>query len=311
MQVSIIIVTYNTRQMTAECINRVFEKTQNVDFEIILVDNGSSDGSKEFFEKDSRIKYVYSEKNLGFGKANNLGYTYASGKYIFLLNSDTLLVNNAIYEMFHFMETADSSVGCCGGMLQNRDGSFQSGYFKHFPSLWFIFQEVLIEVCPLTTLINNPYRTVCDSNQMDRYPVDVSYICGAALFIRKDVVEKCGLFDPKFFMYYEETEMQFRYQKNGFKSVVIDTPKIIHFQGASSSKTDSSKKLKNQLKKFCINLKKLNVKLKSRFIYAKKTFSPLKFSILRLIHLILIPRALFSLNPWKDKKETIRIIFSL
>lgn len=308
MQVSIIIVTYNTRQMTAECIDSVFEKTQNIDFEIILVDNASSDGSKDFFEKDSRIKYVYSEENLGFGNANNLGYNYASGKYVFLLNSDTLLVNNAIYEMFRFMEYVDSSVGCCGGMLLNRDGSFQSGYFKHFPSLWFIFQELLIEVCPPTTLINNPYRKICRSNKNDHYPVDVSYICGAALFIRKNVVEKCGLFDPEFFMYYEETEMQFRYKKNGFKAVVIDSAKIIHFQGASSSKTDCPINFKNRIKKLHINLKKLNVKLKSRFLYAKKTFSPFKFVLLRLVHLILIPRALLSFNPWKDKMILLKII---
>ena len=89
MDVSIIIVNYNTCQMTKECIDSVFERTFGLDFEIILVDNGSTDGSKSQFEKDSRITYVYSEFNLGFGCANNLGYKFAKGDYVFLLNSDT------------------------------------------------------------------------------------------------------------------------------------------------------------------------------------------------------------------------------
>ena len=88
MDVSIIIVTYNTRQMTAECIDSVCQKTFGIDYEIILVDNASSDDSKAFFEKDERVKYIYSQENLGFGRANNLGAGVAQGKYLFLLNSD-------------------------------------------------------------------------------------------------------------------------------------------------------------------------------------------------------------------------------
>ena len=295
MNVSIIIVTYNTKQMTSNCIESIFEKTQNVDFEVILVDNGSTDGSKEFFENDVRIKYLYSKKNLGFGNANNLGYSVASGKYIFLLNSDTLLINNAIFQMFCFMEKADSSVGCCGGLLLNKDGSLQYGYHKHFPSLWFIFQEILVDVCPVIALVNNPYKKDRLLNKNDTYPLDVSYICGADLFIRRNLIEEYGLFDPEFFMYYEETELQHRYQNHGFKSIVIDSPKIIHLGGASFSKKFS--------------LKRLNIGLKSRYIYAKRFFSPLKLIAFRIIHLMLIPLVLLSFSPWKDKKDSLKIIF--
>lgn len=294
MKVSIIIVTYNTRQMTSECIDSIFEKTKGIDFEIILVDNASVDGSKEFFEKDSRIKYIYSEKNLGFGKANNLGYKIATGKYIFLLNSDTLLVNNALLEMFNYMENESTFVGCVGCVLQNKDGYAIHSYNKKFPNLWWIFQEILTYAIPKFSLIHDPYKKRELDTRNERFPLVVDQITGADMFIRRDVVETCGMFDPDFFMYYEETEMQFRFQKKGYKSIVIDSPKIIHLVGASSSKAFS--------------LKKFNMNLRSRYLYADKTFSPLKKIIFRIIHLMLIPRLVLSFNSLKEKKDSLKII---
>ena len=96
MDVSIIIVNYNTKQVTQSCINSIVEHSHGFSYEIILVDNHSTDGSYALFSNDARIKYVYNEKNVGFGQANNIGYQYSTGDFIFLLNSDTLLLNNAI-----------------------------------------------------------------------------------------------------------------------------------------------------------------------------------------------------------------------
>lgn len=294
MDVSVIIITYNTRQMTAECIESVFEKTKGLSYEIILVDNASNDGSKNVFENDSRIKYIYSETNLGFGNANNLGYTKASGKYILLLNSDTLLVNNAILDFFDYMEKSSSSVGCCGCVLQNRNGKIIHSYNKKFPNLWWIFQEICLYAVPKSRLFCNPYKKRDACIAEDVFPLVVDQITGADLFIRRDVIEKCGMFDPDFFMYYEETEMQYRFKKNGYISVIVDTPKIVHLVGASSSKGYS--------------LKKFNMNLKSRYLYAKKIFSPFRRVIFRIIHLMLVPRLLLSFNPWIEKKEAMKII---
>ena len=280
--------------MTSECIDSIFEKTKGVDFEVILVDNASVDGSKDFFERDSRIKYIYSEKNLGFGKANNLGYGVATGKYIFLLNSDTLLVNNALLEMFNYMENESASVGCVGCVLQNKEGATIHSYNKKFPNLWWIFQEILTYAIPKFSLIYNPYKKRDLDTDCERFPLVVDQITGADMFIRRETIERCGLFDPDFFMYYEETEMQFRFRGNGYKSVVIDSPKIIHLVGASSSKAFS--------------LKKFNMNLRSRYVYARKTFTPLKKIIFRVVHLMLIPRLMLSFNPWKEKKETLKIV---
>lgn len=296
MTVSIIIVTYNTRQMTAECINSIFEKTKGVDFEVVLIDNASSDGSKEFFEKDSRIKYVYSDENLGFGRGNNLGYKYAVGKYIFLLNSDTLLVNDAISEMYKFMENAPDDVGCCGCVLQNREGNRIHSYHLDFPTLGWMFKEV---VCYSFPKLYNPYKRDERRALQNAYPLEVKQITGADLFIRREVIEKCGMFDPDFFMYYEETEMQYRFFTRGYTSLVIDSPKIIHLVGASSQ---SRGKRKNFLKKY-------NRVLRGRYTYARKVFSKNEYLLFRLMHFLMIPRVLFSLSTLEEKKETFSILF--
>ena len=95
MDVSVIIVNYNTRKLTGECIDSIFEKTSGITFEVIVVDNASQDDSIEIFRKDPRIIFIENTENQGFGKANNLGIKYATGRNILFLNSDTLLINNA------------------------------------------------------------------------------------------------------------------------------------------------------------------------------------------------------------------------
>jgi len=294
--VSIILVTYNTRQMTAKCIESIFEKTKGVDFEVILVDNASIDGSKEFFERDSRIKYVYSNENLGFGRGNNLGFEHASGKYIFLLNSDTLLVNDAVTEMFNYMENAPANIGCCGCVLQNREGKTIHSYYLTFPTLGWFFKEV---VCFSIPKLYNPYKKDNKRMLQDSYPLEVRQITGADMFIRRCVIEKCGMFDSDFFMYFEETEMQHRFFINGYKSMIIDSPKIIHLEGASQK--GKSGKRKNLLRK-------CNRVMRSRFIFAKKMLPKFQYVLFRSMHMMMFPRVLVSLSPVKDKLETISML---
>jgi len=289
MQVSIIIVTYNTLQMTKECIDSVVDKTKDVEYEIILVDNASSDGSKEFFEKDIRIKYVYSEENLGFGRANNLGFQYSAGKYIFLLNSDTLLINNAIYDFWKYMEEkADANLACLGCQLVNADlrPIHSSGAFpgvKQFADriLNFTFWEL--------------YRVFKKEEKSILHDIDVDYITGADLFIRRTVIEQCGMFDPDFFMYFEETEMQYRFAKAGYKRRIITDPQIIHLVGASYKKKNHS-------------LKGVIREMKSRYIYCQKTKSTLTGKLIAVMHLLMVPRVLLSRAPLCERKELINLI---
>ena len=131
-QVSIIMVNYNTKELTKKAIQAVFDKTEGVEYEIIVVDNDSKDGSVEELKKtfQDKIIIIESKENLGFGRGNNLGIKQAKGKYIFLLNSDTELINNAIKIFYDYMEQ-NEQVGICGGNLYNVNCVPEDSYIMH------------------------------------------------------------------------------------------------------------------------------------------------------------------------------------
>ncbi len=286
MDVSVIIINYNTKEQTCDCLDSILNKTSDVSYEIILVDNASHDGSKEFFEKDERVKYVYSNENLGFGKANNLGLKYASGKYLFLLNSDTLLVNNAIKIFFDEFEKKDDEIACMGCLLKNKKGETIHSYGR-FPTLW---NEILRR--PFSVLRFAGFTRAGYDTPSYRYSKNkdfiVEYVTGADLFLRKDVADKYGLFDPDFFMYYEDAELQYRYHKNGYKSCIIDKPSIIHLVGGSDERR------KNPW---------TGNSIKGLFLCYRKMYGLFPTIILRIVLIVLmIPKALFDFRfSYKDK----------
>lgn len=159
MDVSIIIVTYNTCKMTNECINSIVQYTIGLEYEIILVDNASQDDSYNTFSHDERVHYIYNDKNLGFGKANNVGAKHATGRYLFLLNSDTLLKNNAIGYFVEFMDSSPQNIGCCGTLLTDAKG----GRMHSFGDAHTIF-NTLDEWCVFPVLSHIGLR-----NQLSKY----------------------------------------------------------------------------------------------------------------------------------------------
>ena len=135
-QVSIIIVSYNTKELTKKAIQAVFDKTEGIEYEIIVVDNDSKDGSVEELKNtfQEKITVIESKENLGFGRANNLGIKQSKGKYIFLLNSDTELINNAIKIFYDYMEE-NKQVGVCGGNLYNENEIPEDSYMLYKNSI--------------------------------------------------------------------------------------------------------------------------------------------------------------------------------
>ena len=226
LSVSIIIINYNTCQMTKECIDSVFQNTTGIDFEIILVDNASSDESKSVFTQDSRIRYIYSEENLGFGKANNLGVSFARGRNIFFLNSDTLLINNAVKIMSDYLD-ADSDCGICGGNLYDKEGLPTHSFYRYYHSF---LRDVFRPLFNLSDSIRY------GKNQFHNHSGQVLEVCqisGADLMLRKSIIDKIGCFDPAFFMYYEDSELCYRVSKNGYKVISVPNAKIQHLCGKS------------------------------------------------------------------------------
>lgn len=280
MDVSIIIVNYNTLQLTKNCINSVFAKTKDIEFEVILVDNASSDGSKEYFEKDERIKYIYNSKNVGFGRANNLGYKYAKGEYIFLLNSDTLLLNNAIYELVCFMNI-HPEIAISGGQLFNSDMEKCNSYGLLLPSIKQEF-DTLFRNC-----ISKKIRKKVISDLSSDGFAFIGYVTGADMMLRRNIIEEIGMFDPDFFMYYEETEMTYRYAMKGYKSVFYPKAKIQHLEGKS----------------FSFKEKRVKMFMNSRRLYYKKTgHNNLYYYGCTLVYVIYLITSIIK-NAFKGNKQ--------
>lgn len=268
MDVSIIIVTYNTCQMTGECIDSIIEHTRDVEYEIILVDNASRDGSKQTFSNDSRLTYIYNEENIGFGRANNIGAREAKGDYLFLLNSDTLLTNNAIKHFMDYMASAPTQTGCCGCLLTNRDGEPIHSFGKRHTYANSMDEWILFPWMKKLHLRHSLKKY--DEERPRTVGIEVreqiDYITGADLFIRRSVYEACGLFDPDFFMYYEDAHLCRKYQKAGYRCAVITTPGIIHLVGASNREITPPKKL---------------MILQSMLLYHQKDHSALSFALFK------------------------------
>ena len=271
IDVSIIIVNYNTKQLTSDCIRSIVKETKDVSYEIILVDNASTDGSVELFKEDSRIRFIQSKENLGFGKANNLGYAQSKGKYVFLLNSDTLLLNNAVKLFFDKMESSDEKIGCMGCLLQDAEGNYVHSY-ADFPRmgglLCFVWSLFKYFVKHDKMVMDDPCKR---KGNPHFFPVE--FITGADLFVKRSVIEKCGLFDPDFFMYYEDPEMEWRYAQKGYERYIYDAPKIVHLEGKSFSK----------------NNKKFLVKFRSRMLFYDKTRSRWQLMIIRFLFILKYP----------------------
>lgn len=234
IDVSVIIVNYNTQKMTAECIESIFEKTKGIAFEIILVDNASNDGSKEFFKKDRRIRYIYNDENLGFGKANNIGVDVAQGRNIFFLNSDTLLVNNAIKILSDYLDSHGES-GICGGNLFNSEMEPIHSFQMFYPTIMEELNELL--KCIPTALFKTDRSQFNNTGQSK----EVAYITGADLMIKKELIEKYGAFNSAFFMYFEETELCHRIKKAGYMIMSVPDAHIIHLCGKSTKKATKNK----------------------------------------------------------------------
>lgn len=225
MKVSVIIVNYNTKELTSQCIQSIVENTCGISYEIILIDNASTDGSKELFEKDSRVQYIYSEFNGGFGYGNNRGMEIAQGDFFFLLNSDTILLNNAIKEFYDYAIThVERTIYGC--YLQGRDGTYRNSFF-FFPAF---------------TLKHFFYRLMHRQDYTPDYTNRiVECVSGADMFIPRTAIQDAGMFDENIFLYGEEGELQYRMHQKGYKCMLINEPKIIHLEGESSRNTARKK----------------------------------------------------------------------
>lgn len=237
MDVSVIIVNYNTCALTRNCLNSIFQQTKDIDFEVIVSDNGSKDGSIEMIRQEfPQVILIENNANLGFGTANNRGLKIAKGKYIFYLNSDTILLNNAVKYFFDYWENSPDKdiIGALGANLLNGQGKIIHSYGK-FPNAWkeVIFLFIRLFVIFFVWLFGLNRRKIKKDNEKKKFVGSVDYITGADLFVKNNYFAN---FDERFFLYFEETFLQLQLKKAGLKRIIINNPKIIHLEGESNSR---------------------------------------------------------------------------
>lgn len=223
MKLSFIIVNYQSEKYLAKCISSIKEKVLAVDYEIIVVNNDDLDPGGL-----SEIKIINSEKNIGFGAACNLGARSAQGEILCFLNPDTEIMSENITELVQEFNSAN--IGVIGSRLADEKNNTQE---------WIAGKEITI----LSTLLNNlGYKRDQKVWESDS-PVECAWVTGAAMFVRKDIFQKLGGFDEKFFMYFEDIDLCRRVRQLGFKVSYFPDFKVKHFGGKSFLDKKTQKKL--------------------------------------------------------------------
>lgn len=232
--ISVIIVSFNTKKYTRECIESLYERIKTK-FELIVVDNNSIDGSREMLGRLSRkydFKLLCLDENIGFGRANNEGAKIAKGKWLFFLNSDTLVKNDIIKKMNSYTLN-NKGLGVLGIRLVGSDGDVQSnGGFA--PRWWRILSWMLfIDDLPLVGRIFS--RSVHPSRDFYTKNQKLDWVTGAGLLVKKAYFDQVGGFDPKIFMYCEDLDLCLAIKRLGKEVVYANDIYVIHFGGKSSS----------------------------------------------------------------------------
>jgi hypothetical protein len=292
MDLSVIIVNWNTKDLLCQCIDSLTQTLKKIDTEIFVVDNGSTDGSVAAVrEKFPGVRLIENPVNTGFARANNQAISLSSREYLLLLNPDTRAKDEAIPQMLSFM-SSHARAGLVGAQLLNADGSKQNS-IANFPSL---ATELLNK-----SLLRWLFPEKFPGKERDYpNPVEVESVIGACVLVRRETVEQVGLLDERFFLFLEETDWCFRVKKAGWKIYHIPQAEIFHFQGKSAE----AEKGKTRIEYY-----------RSRYHYFRKNRGSFQTSVLSigliiklLVELVFATIAcmvtLFMVKKWRIKLST-------
>ncbi|AEH46352.1 glycosyltransferase family 2 protein [Parageobacillus thermoglucosidasius] len=234
MDVSIIIVNYNTPKLTAETIDSILSSQTKYSYEIIVIDNHSSDHSVQLIkERFPEVKLIVNEENVGFAKANNQGINLSKGRYILLLNSDTIVKEDTIEKMIEFMDK-NRRIGASGCKVLLPNGKLDRACHRGFPTPMasFYYLVGLSKLFPKSPRFNQYHLGYM--NLDEPHPIDC--LVGAFMLVRREVIEQVGLLDEDFFMYGEDIDWCYRIKQAGWEIYYCPFTSIIHYKGASSKK---------------------------------------------------------------------------
>ena len=234
MDLSIVIVKYQTFELTKNTINSVLEYVYPFSYEILVVDNASGDDSlaklQDYFK--DKVKFIASAENNGFAAGNNQALRIAKGKYVLLLNSDTIVWEKTLESIYDYMEN-HTDVGASGCRVLLENGELDKACKRSFPNVKNSFFR----------LFHIPTKSKDNDYNLDNLPdgeiYEIDCLTGAFMFIRADALKQIGFLDETFFMYGEDIDLCYRIKQAGWKIVYYGKSKITHFKGASSKKQKS------------------------------------------------------------------------
>lgn len=252
IDLSICIVSWNTRELLRDCLESVFANSGDLDIEVIVTDNASHDRSAEMLARDfPQVKLVANADNRGFGPACNQGVEVSAGRHILFLNSDTIVHPGALEAMVEYLDR-NPAVGAVGCKLLNGDGSLQRSCWNGFTSLKSAFIDAfyLWRLAPQSQLVRASEVTIDARGKA----IKVDHLLGACMAIPKPVLDRVGGFDPRFFMFLEETDLCYRIQRGGYELHYLPHGSITHFGGQSTSQNPAM--LRRLYQSQCIFLRK-------------------------------------------------------
>ena len=250
---TISIVSYNTKSLLKDCLNSVYKNTKGINYEIIVVDNNSNDGSAGMVEKEfPQVILIRNKENVGFAKANNQAFSLSRGKYFLLLNSDTIVLLRSIRRLVEFMDSHPEA-GVVGCKLFYPDGSVQP-WACISSNVWSSLWLALFGLFNIKRLLPDPrlrrflgkyFRRIVGksvdsylSHYWDHRPVqEVDQVSGACLLARRSAIEETGLLDENFFMYGEDVDCCIRIKQKGWKVYLLSDIKVIHYTSQSFKET--------------------------------------------------------------------------
>ena len=222
-ELSIIIINYNTGQLVRDCVKSIILQTNHINYEIILIDNASTEPIAPFLEDFKGINLILNESNIGFGRANNQGIEVANGEYVLLLNSDTIILNHAIEKTLAYLKSKVKT-GLASCMLLNEDRSIQKSIFSNLSAISMIFSS--------NPFLSRLYKSRIEIDYKETQFVHA--VSGAFMLLRKEVFDKVKGFDPDFFMYSEETELCRNRISKYYDIEYFADAQVVHLEGKSA-----------------------------------------------------------------------------
>jgi len=280
VDITISIVNYNTKDLLRDCLNSIYKIKGEIKFEVVVVDNASSDESVRLIEGEfPEAKLIKNRQNLGFAKANNQAIKQSKGRYILLCNPDTVIKSNSLDKTVEFMET-HRRVGALGCKILNPDKTIQTSN-NSFPNLFTVFLHIfqIKKIVPSSRIrerigrrwrllpgktLREYFRVYWDSDRIR----EVEWVTGACLLVRRETIEEVGLLDENFFMYYEDADWCYRMREKGWKVFYFPLFEVFHYVGKSAGK---------------FNYKSFIEKYKSMYYYFWKRGGRIALFLLHLI----------------------------